>query len=159
MTNQLLLNNLSSESSWHNGGAITTNSDGQVFAVIGDQFGGNRTGVKNEYRILQNTLHGDLDDSGIILKVGIEKGVPQPKLSSNPFEHYYGIGIRNSFGLAIDPITEELWDSENGPEHYDEINFVNENFNSGWAVVMGPASDEQISKIPKLNNALEAFNG
>ena len=151
LTNKKLENSLSSESSWHNGGAMTTNSDGQVFAVIGDQFGGNRTGLKNDYRILQNVMHGDVDDSGVIVKVGINSEITQPKLSENPFEHYYGIGIRNSFGLAFDPITDKLWNSENGPDSYDEINLVNENFNSGWIPVMGPASEEQISKIPKLD--------
>ena len=31
--------------------------------------------------------------------------------------------VRNSFGLAFDPITGELWDTENGPNSYDEIKF------------------------------------
>jgi len=31
-------------------------------------------------------------------------------------------GIRNSFGIAWDPITGNLWDTENGPHFGDEIN-------------------------------------
>jgi glucose/arabinose dehydrogenase len=73
-------------------------------------------------------------------------------LSKTPLDHYYAVGIRNSFGLAVDPFTGNLWDSENGPDHSDEINFVSENFNSGWSIVMGPASQEQISQIPSLGN-------
>jgi (2Fe-2S) ferredoxin len=42
--------------------------------------------------------------------------------------------------LAFDPITGELWDTENGPNRYDEINLVLPGFNSGWARIMGPAS-------------------
>jgi aldose sugar dehydrogenase len=34
--------------------------------------------------------------------------------------------------MAIDPITGYLWDTENGPSMYDEINLVRPGFNSGW---------------------------
>ena len=152
LDNQQLLNTLTSESSWHNGGTLTVDLNGQVFAVIGDQMGGGRPDLKNEFRILQNVNHGEIDDTGIIVKVGYEKGVIKPKLSETPLDHYYAVGIRNSFGLTIDPFTGNLWDSESGPDHSDEINFVSENFNSGWSIVMGPASEEQISNIPALGN-------
>jgi hypothetical protein len=46
--------------------------------------------------------------------------------------------VRNSFGLAFDPITGKLWDTENGPDRYDEINLVLPGFNSGWEQIMGP---------------------
>ena len=37
-----------------------------------------------------------------------------------------------------------LWDSENGPASYDEINLVEPGFNSGWTQIMGPdARDSQ----------------
>ena len=49
-------------------------------------------------------------------------------------------GIRNSFGLAADPITGNLWDTENGEDEYDEINLVRPGFNSGWMQIMGPIS-------------------
>ncbi|MGY5151477.1 MAG: PQQ-dependent sugar dehydrogenase [Candidatus Nitrosopumilus sp. bin_6a] len=152
LVDQQLINTLSSESSWHNGGTMTINSDGQVFAVIGDQMGGGRPDLKNDFRVLQNVNNGEIDDTGVIVKVGFEEGVIQPKTSGNPLDHYFAIGIRNSFGIAIDPLTGNIWDSENGPDHSDEINFVPENFNSGWSVVMGPATNEQISQIPPLGN-------
>ena len=152
LIDQKLINTLSSESSWHNGGVLTVDSDGQVFAVIGDQMGGGRPDLKNEFRILQNVNHGEIDDSGIIVKVGFEEDVIHPKLSKTPLDYYYAIGIRNSFGLAIDPFTGNLWDSENGPDHSDEINFVSEKFNSGWSIVMGPVSQEQLSQIPPFDN-------
>lgn len=37
---------------------------------------------------------------------------------------YYAYGIRNSFGIVFDPITGILWDTENGPTQYDEVNVV-----------------------------------
>ena len=152
LINKKLINTLSGESSWHNGGAMTVDLNGQVYAVIGDQMGGGRPDLKNEFRILQNVNYGEIDDSGIIVKVGFEDGLIQPKLSKTYLDHYYAIGIRNSFGLAVDPFTGNLWDSENGPDHFDEINFVPKDFNSGWSVVMGPASEEQILQIPSLGD-------
>jgi len=36
----------------------------------------------------------------------------------NLTEYYYAYGIRNSFGLDIDPLTGKLWDTENGEDNY-----------------------------------------
>jgi hypothetical protein len=58
------------------------------------------------------------------------------------------MGIRNSFGLAVDPATGNLWDTENGDDDFDEINLVQEKFNSGWMVIMGPATTSQLSNLP-----------
>ncbi len=63
------------------------------------------------------------------------EGASERELDMN---YYYAYGIRNSFGLAFDPITERLWDTENGEDEYDEINIVNPGFNSGWHKIMGP---------------------
>jgi glucose/arabinose dehydrogenase len=53
---------------------------------------------------------------------------------------YYAYGIRNSFGITFDPVAANLWQTENGPDVYDEINVVKPGFNSGWIKVMGPLS-------------------
>lgn len=151
LSSPILINTLSGESSWHNGGGITVNKEGTVYVVIGDQMG-EKSDEKMEFRILQNHQVGKIDDSGVILRVGLDENVLQPKLAQDPLSHYYAIGIRNSFGLAIDPITGNMWDTEDGPESFDEINLVPPKFNSGWAIVMGPATEEQISKIPPLGD-------
>jgi glucose/arabinose dehydrogenase len=52
-----------------------------------------------------------------------------------PLNLYYAYGIRNSFGINFDPITSNLWDTENGPGYGDEINLVEPGFNSGWVQV------------------------
>ncbi len=54
--------------------------------------------------------------------------------------YYYAYGVRNGFGLALDPMTGYLWDTENGPDWFDEINLVPPGFNSGWAAIIGPSS-------------------
>lgn len=151
LNNPVLVNTLSSESSWHNGGGMAVNK-GVVYVVIGDQMGGGRPDTKNEFTILQNHEKGEIDDSGVIVHVGLDNNVIQPKLAQDPLSHYYAMGIRNSFGLAIDPITGNMWDTENGPDNFDEINLVSPKFNSGWAVVMGPATEEQLSKIPPFGD-------
>ena len=44
----------------------------------------------------------------------------------HPLDKYFAYGIRNSFGMAFDPLSGNLWDVENGPEFGDEINLVNQ---------------------------------
>lgn len=133
---------------WHNGGIITKGLDGTIFAVRGDQrepFG------KLEYGVLQNHQIGEPDDTGIILIVNKDKEIT-PSKSSKPSEYYYAMGIRNSFGLAIDPVTGNLWDTENGPETFDEINLVTPKMNSGWNVIMGPANSTQLAELPQFDD-------
>jgi len=58
------------------------------------------------------------------------------------------MGIRNSFGLTIDPVTGNLWATENGNDDFDEINLVPEKFNSGWIVIMGPVTESELDSLP-----------
>ena len=80
------------------------------------------------------------DNTGIILKINSEDG---SALDTNPFSwnpntaKYFAYGIRNSFDITIDPLSGILWQTENGPSQYDEINIVKPGFNSGWIQVMG----------------------
>jgi len=117
----------------HDGGVITFGPDGKLYVVIGDL---NRNGQ------LQNFSGGPSpDDTSVILRINDDGSVP----SDNPFfsqggniAKYYAYGIRNSFGMAFDPVTAKLWMTENGPNNYDEINLVEPGFNSGWEKLMGP---------------------
>lgn len=89
------------------------------------------------------------DGTGGIIAIDINGNpLPDPPLgsgddTSDMREYYYAYGIRNSFGLDIDPVTGNLWDTENGPEYGDEINLVEPGFNSGWADVQGLLSSEE----------------
>ena len=132
LINPILLKELPSNVS-HNGGAMVAGLDGKVFAVIGDTL---------QYGLLQNKpiewLEGadlEIKDNGVIFQLETEKP-------------YYAMGIRNSFGLAVDPVTGNLWATENGDDEFDEINLIPEKFNSGWIVVMGPASESDLVNIP-----------
>jgi glucose/arabinose dehydrogenase len=67
-------------------------------------------------------------------------GCPGGQTCLSQVARYYAYGVRNSFGLALDPMTGDLWDTENGPGSYDEVNRVAAGFNSGWEQIMGPDS-------------------
>jgi glucose/arabinose dehydrogenase len=41
---------------------------------------------------------------------------------------YFSITLKKIFGLDFDPLTGNLWDTENGPRSYDEINLVRPGF-------------------------------
>ena len=137
LINPVLLKELPSNE-YHNGGAMVTGLDNQVYAVIGD------TG---KYGPLQNKLLENLHppgtpdymDTSVILRV-------------EPEGPYYAIGVRNSFGLAIDPVTGNLWATENGDDDFDEINLVPDKFNSGWNKIMGPATESELASLPSYEN-------
>ena len=103
----------------HNGGAMT-NQNNQIYFVIGDL---------GQRATFQNIPNKTIYETSSIFKIDTE--------SSNSVE-LFAMGIRNSFGLAVDPETGYLWDTENSAHHYDEINLVKSGFNSGWMHVMGP---------------------
>jgi glucose/arabinose dehydrogenase len=150
----------------HDGGVLVLGppegglaGDGRpLYAVIGDL---NRNGQ------LENFPNGAApDDTGVIVRIQQDdNGSPHPL---NPFfpycsvstattctsnancpagetcltrvARYYAYGVRNSFGLTIDPASDVLWDTENGPDTMDEVNRVAPGFNSGWQQIMGPNS-------------------
>ena len=133
----------------HDGGKLVIGPDHYLYAVIGDL---------NHRGKLQNTNDGpDPDDTSVILRVNPNDG---SAVKDNPFindaniaiHKYYAYGIRNSFGITFDPITGNLWQTENGPDVYDEINVVKPGFNSGWTQVMGPLSRNTGFKAGQLVN-------
>jgi glucose/arabinose dehydrogenase len=118
----------------HDGGAMTFGPDGKLYVIIGDL---NRNGQ------LQNFSTGPApDNTGVIFRINDDGTAPadNPFASQPDLAKYYAYGIRNGFGLAFDPLSGELWDTENGPNAYDEINIVRPGFNSGWERIMGPVN-------------------
>jgi glucose/arabinose dehydrogenase len=68
-----------------------------------------------------------------------DDGTPAP---GNPFEGKTGyrpeiftMGHRNSLGLALNPVTGDIWNNENGPYGGDEINIIKAGANYGWPKV------------------------
>ena len=133
----------------HNGGAIVIGPDNNLYIPIGDVDGSHKEG---EFETeTQNYPDGaEPDGRGGILRVTLDG---EPVSSSGiigdetPLNLYYAYGVRNSFGINFDPITGNLWDTENGPGESDEINLVEPGFNSGWVQVQGMASSSNNNNI------------
>ncbi|KAF2327687.1 PQQ-dependent sugar dehydrogenase [Flavobacterium daemonense] len=54
---------------------------------------------------------------------------------SGALAELYTIGHRNPQGLAMHPVTGEVWESEHGPRGGDEINRLKEGANFGWPTI------------------------
>jgi glucose/arabinose dehydrogenase len=143
----------------HDGGVLAFGPDGKLYVMVGDL--GRRGALQN----LPSgpTPGGGPDDqfggpnpdnphfSGVILRLNDDGSAP----TDNPFfnlgralggeigpnvERIFAYGIRNSFGMAFDPLSGDLWQQENGEDAYDELNRVEAGMNSGWIQIAGPAS-------------------
>ena len=140
----------------HNGGVLRFGQDGKLYIMFGDN---GRRGF------LQNIVSGgpvpddqfggpqpdDAHMTGVILRLNDDGSTP----SDNPFfnvnsgltgeaaaniKKVFGYGFRNGFGMAVDPLTGNLWIEENGDDAFDELNRVRPGFNGGWIQAMGPIS-------------------
>jgi glucose/arabinose dehydrogenase len=131
----------------HNGGAIMIGPDNNLYVPIGD-VDGSHMGGTGETKA-QNYVDGvEPDGRSGILRItqdgqpvggdGSDIGVLG---NTHPLNLYYAYGIRNSFGFDFDPVTGNIWDTENGPGNSDEINLVEPGFNSGWQEIQGMASN------------------
>jgi glucose/arabinose dehydrogenase len=143
----------------HDGGVIRFGPDGKLYAIVGD------TGRRGQ---TQNLPNGPFDPptfddqfggpepddahlTGVIVRLNDDGSAPR----DNPFwrtgrtmggevganiQKLFAYGIRNSFGLAFDPKSGDLWEQENGDDSFSELNRVTPGMNSGWVQIMGPAS-------------------
>lgn len=75
---------------------------------------------------------------GKIVRVRLDGSVPP----DNPFAgrpgalpEIWSYGHRNPQGLAVNPVTGELWETEHGPRGGDEINVIRKGRNYGWPVI------------------------
>lgn len=141
----------------HDGGVIRFGPDRMLYIVIGD------TGRRGQMQNLVNGPGGPTTDddqfggpepddahlTGVILRLTDEGKAPP----DNPFftaggemenavganiQKIFAYGLRNSFGMAFDPISGALWEQENGDDSFSELNRVDPGFNSGWVQIMGP---------------------
>lgn len=141
----------------HNGGVIRFGTDGKLYIIIGDN--GRRGWLQN----LVNGPTPPTDDdqfggpepdnahlTGVILRLNDDGTVP----TDNPFftagasmpgevganvQKIFAYGIRNSFGMAVDPKSSSLWIQVNGDDSFDEIERIDAGENSGWVQIIGPA--------------------
>ncbi|HEX8071695.1 MAG TPA: PQQ-dependent sugar dehydrogenase [Pyrinomonadaceae bacterium] len=147
----------------HDGGVIRFGPDGKLYVVIGDngrrgmlqnlQFGPSQS--PQGPPVADDQFGGPEPDdahlTGVILRLNDDGTTP----ADNPFfnaqtnltgqaatnvKKVFAYGIRNSFGLAFDPLSGQLWEQENGDDAFDEINRIAAGFDGGWIQLMGPSS-------------------
>lgn len=100
----------------HNGGRILFGPDGKLWIVIGEN-------ANPAYSQMKANLRGK------VLRIDPDGSVPK----DNPFgTRIWSYGHRNSFGMAFDPVTGRLWETENGPSCNDEINLIRKGGNFAW---------------------------
>jgi len=92
------------------------------------------------------------DLAGKVLRLRDDGTVPP----DNPFAgraghrpEIYTLGHRNPLGLAVNPVTGEVWENEDGPNGGDEVNVLQPGKNYGWPVIsygrfyLGPRVSEK----------------
>jgi aldose sugar dehydrogenase len=144
----------------HNGGVIRFAGDGKLYVIFGDN--GRRGQMQNifddrgpAFAVPDDQFGGPGPDNahftGVILRLNDDGSAP----SDNPFfalgagiqgevgvnlQKIFAYGVRNSFGMAVDPVSGDLWDEQNGDDSFDELNRVTAGSNLGWIQAMGPMS-------------------
>jgi glucose/arabinose dehydrogenase len=111
-------------SSIHNGGRLAIENQA-LYATTGDASNGDLAQARSSLagKVLRLTLDGEAHPE-------------------NPFDNpVFSYGHRNPQGLTFEGTA--LYDTEHGPDHDDEINFVEPNGNYGWPIVMGRSDRER----------------
>lgn len=128
----------------HNGGVLELGPDNNLYLVVGDL---NREANPEYMTLAQNIENSQIPDGrGGVLRISVDGDQVQednsfPLEDSDILNFYYGFGIRNSFGISLDPVTGILWETENGSNYGDEINVILPGFNGGWRQVLGLSSE------------------
>jgi glucose/arabinose dehydrogenase len=149
-----------------NGGKIFVNSkDKYLYVTIGG------VGIDAHKTKAQNFKNGKEPDgtSGILVIDQEGRAVSENGIlgGTDPLNKYYAFGIWNSFGIDLDPVSGNLWDTENGVIFGDEINLVYPGFNSGWNKIDGiwlrgytnEDAEDHIASNQTLDDLLVDFNG
>ena len=112
------------EGGMHFGSRIAFDGKGHVFISQGER---NQKALAQDLDVLQ----------GKLVRLNLDGTQP----SDNPFAGSPGVrravwsyGHRNMQGMAVDPRTGKLWQSEHGPRGGDEINLPEAGKNYGWPV-------------------------
>ena len=159
----------------HNGGKIVFWPDGNLYVYDGDT---GRRGQMQNLRLgptpptADDQFGGPAPDnahlSGVILRVNDDGSTP----SDNPFfaagaamggeaganvQRLYAYGLRNTFGIAFDPASGNLWDQQNTDDAFDELNRVERGMNGGWIQIMGPVS--RIAQFKQIEQTLPPSGG
>ena len=140
LTNPILIKELiAQQRDDHHGGVMTKDQNNEIYFAIGDQ---NQSGVFENVIEKPCYIIHFVNDECSSEPIYETSSIFRIDTDDNNTIELFAMGVRNSFGLGVDPVTGYLWDTENGKDHFDEINLVKPRFNSGWNSVMGPVDRE-----------------
>lgn len=112
----------------HYGGRILFDKTGNLIVSTGER-------SVLETRPLAQSLTGSLGKVIRITKEG-QAAAGNPVFSqAGALPEIYSYGHRNPQGLALHPVTSEIWLSEHGPRGGDEINRIKAGTNYGWPII------------------------
>ena len=109
----------------HYGCRIVFDKDGFLYFSIGDR------GVQDQAQDLSLP-------NGKVHRIMKNGDIPKDNpFVSNPdaIKSIYSYGNRNPQGLAIHPVSDELWSTEHGPFGGDELNLIEAGKNYGWPII------------------------
>jgi glucose/arabinose dehydrogenase len=109
---------------YHNGGGVAFGPDGNLYVSNGER---HDSGLAQDPNVLGGKVYRFTPDGEI---------PPDNPFGDSPT---WAFGLRNPFGIAIDPMTGNPFVTENGPEAFDEINQIEAGGNYGWPEFYGPA--------------------
>ena len=120
--------NPANPSTLHYGGRILFDKTGNLVVSTGER-------SVLETRPLAQSVNGGLGKVIRITKDG-QAASGNPTFSqSGALPELYSIGHRNPQGLALHPVTGDIWESEHGPRGGDEINRLKGGANYGWPTI------------------------
>lgn len=110
------------------GGKVIIGPDGQLYSTIGYLGPAER-----HQNLIKKSSQCIKNESSAILRTTIDglRSKNNP-ISKRGFESFYVGGISNPYGLAFDPVTKYLWDSEQGPGKLDKFDLFKPGFDRGW---------------------------
>lgn len=109
---------------FHFGGRILFNPDNTLFLTLGD--GGN---YQDEAQNPENHL-------GAVVRLNLDGSIPADNpVIENGAPGVYSYGHRNAQGIARNPATGSVWETEHGARGGDEINILAPATNYGWPVI------------------------
>jgi aldose sugar dehydrogenase len=119
----------------HYGGKIAFDASGHLFLTLGDR---QVLPEGDEAALLKHPAQDLTNHHGKIVRLHDDGRVP----ADNPFvrtpgakPEIWSYGHRNAQGIAIHPVTGEVWADEHGPQGGDELNRVEPGRNYGWPVI------------------------
>ncbi len=110
----------------HCGSRLAFARDGRLHVGLGDRFG-RRADAQDPANHLGKTVRIESDGRVPADNPHVGRAGARPEL--------WSLGHRNIQGMAVHPVTGDLWQSEHGPQGGDEINLIERGRNYGWPLV------------------------